>query len=137
MYGAINIDYVGELQRSPEAWDALNVKGHFMVWVLVDLTNTALDTSVPVIEMTEYEAMGWKFYGVERGYLTFYENSNLPEQLDKSKIYEYPKKNKLGDIITNPKRYRYDLSEQDIEQGLAFGKVMEPHVQRTLESQTQ
>lgn len=135
MYAAVHIDDIGHLQRIPEEWDKLNIIGSFMYWYIVDLENTSLDPSIQYIELTKYQAMGWKFYQNNRGYLTFYEGSNLPEQLDKSKIVIHLKKRKDGVIIENPIRYKYELSEEDFDMGRAFGEVMEPYVQRTIESQ--
>ena len=95
MWAAVNIDHIAHLQHKPEEWDLLKIKGSYMHWFILNLEDTSLEKDTPVIELTEYEALGWKFYGVSRGYLTFYEGSNMPEQLDKSKIVKHPKKRKV------------------------------------------
>lgn len=138
MWAAVNIDHIAHLQHKPDEWDALKVKGSYMFWFILNLEDTSLDASVPVIKMTEYEAMGWKFYSaLNQGYLKFYEDSNLFEQLpNKDAIVKHPKKRRDGVVVEWPMRYKYVLSDEDKLQGIAFWKVMEPHVQRAIESQT-
>jgi hypothetical protein len=134
MYAAVHIDDVAHLQANPKVWDELQVCGSFMFWVIMPIDKVPL--SLPYIELTEYEAMGWKFKGVNRGYITVYEDSNLFEQVPFEKWVQHPKKNKTtGNPILKPMRYKYTMTQEDIEQGIAFGQKMEPHVQRALKSQ--
>lgn len=134
MYAAVSIDDIAHLQAYPRKWDALRIKGSYMSWFIINLDETIPDW--PYVQLTEYEAMGWKFYGVNRGYITVYEGSNLFEQIPFEKWVEHPKKSKAtGEPILNPMRYKYTLTPEDVEQGIAFWNKMEPYVQRTLESQ--
>ena len=137
MYAAVHVDDIAHLQNIPEEWDALNIIGSYMYWFVLNLENSSLDPIIPRIPLTEDEAMGWKFYKNDRGYITFYEGSNLVEQLNKENIVEHPKKRRDGVVVAWPMRYKYSFTEDDKYKGLAFGLVMEPHVQRALESQTQ
>lgn len=133
MYAAIHHDDI--VHYTPEQWSALNIKGAYLYWYFVNLDEVTPE--VPYFELTEYEAMGWKFYQQARGYITFYEGSNLFDQLSSENIVESPKKNRFGEIVPKPMKYKYTLSEEDKLQGIAFGKVMEPHVHRALKSQTE
>lgn len=133
MYAAIHHDDI--VHYTPEQWDSLKIKGSYLYWYFVNLEEVSPET--PYFELSEYEAMGWKFYDRPRGYITFYEGSNLFEQLPSEGIVEHPKKNKYGVVIPTPMRYKYTLTEDDKLQGLAFGKVMEPHVHSALKSQAE
>jgi len=134
MYAAVKVDDIAHLQSDPAGWDRLQVCGSFMFWVVMPIKNVS--KSWAHITLTEYEAMGWKFKGVNRGYITVYEGSNLFDQIPFHKWVEHPKKNKVTrEPILNPMRYKYTMTQEDIEQGIAFGQKMEPHVQRALKSQ--
>lgn len=134
MYAAVHIDSVAHLQSNPKGWNDLGVCGSFMFWVIMPIGNVS--PSWKYIELTEYEAMGWKFKGINRGYLTVYEDSNLFEQVPFDKWVKHPKKHKVtGEPLLKPMRYKYTMTLEDIEQGIAFGQKMEPHVQRALKSQ--
>ena len=89
------------------------------------------------IPLTEYEAMGWKFYGVGRGYLKVEPNSPAHLQLPSDKLIHEPRKNRRGEDLNNGHyRYKYILTEEDILQGLAFWNRIQPHVHRATKSQT-
>jgi hypothetical protein len=125
-------------QFTPEQWDSLKLKGSYMYWYFTEVEN--LPEGLPYFEMSEYEAMGWKFYQVTRGFIYVWAHSNLNDQFtpeQKATFIEHPKKNKMGDLVDCAMRYKYELTEEDKLQGLAFGKVIEPYVHRALESQAQ
>jgi hypothetical protein len=134
MYAAVKVDDIAHLQSDPKAWDELQACGAFMFWVIMPI-----DKALPFenhIKLTEYEAMGWKFAGVNRGYITVYEGSNLFDQVPFENWVKHPKKSRAtGEPILNPMRYKYTMTEENTKQGIAFGQKMEPHVQRALKSQ--
>ena len=134
MYAAVHFDSVAHLQSNPKGWDELGACGSFMFWIIMPIGSVL--PSWKYVELTEYEAMGWKFKGINRGYLTVYEDSNMFEQVPFDKWVKHPKKHKVtGEPLLKPMRYKYTMTLEDIEQGIAFGQKMEPHVQRALKSQ--
>ena len=103
MYAAVHFDSVAHLQSNPKGWDDLGVCGSFMFWAIMPIGNVS--PSWKYIELTEYEAMGWKFVGINRGYLTVYEESNLFDQVPFDKWVKHPKKHKVtGEPILKPMR---------------------------------
>lgn len=123
---------------SPEQWDELKIKGSFMFWYFTEVENVPKD--LPYIPMSEYEAMGYKFYDIARGYIYVWAHSNVMDQFtdeQKARFVEHPKRNKMGDLVDCPMRYKYELTEEDKRQADAFWQVMKPYVHSTLESQAQ
>jgi hypothetical protein len=130
MYYAIHVDDLTEKDRIELS--RYNV-GAYLYWVIYKLDCPPNNKH---FLLTEYEAMGWKFYGVARGYIKIEESMPAYSQLPKDKLTLDPRKNKAGNLIESaPVRYRYTFTEDDIKQGIAFWNKMEPHVQRALKSQ--
>jgi hypothetical protein len=123
---------------TPEQWDDLKIKGSFMFWYFTEVEN--VPDGLPYFELSEYEAMGYKFYQVARSFIYVWAHSNVKDQFtseQQARFIEHPKKNKMGDLVDCPMRYKYELTDDDLQQGLSFGKVIEPYVHRALESQAQ
>lgn len=131
MYAASHYSQLKHL--SAEEWDSLKIEGAVDNWFIFKKSNISI--KIKYIEMTEYEAMGWKFARVPRGYFNIYEDANWINQLNKKNLTDNPKKNKQGQIIDKPHRFRYTLNDDDKIQGKAFLEKIEPYVQRTIKSE--
>lgn len=136
MFAGVFIDDICKF--TPEQWDSLKLKGSHLYWYFTEVEN--LPEGLPYFEMSEYEAMGWKFYQISRSFINVWDHSNVKDQFtpeQHARFIEHPKKNKMGSLVDCSMRYKYELTEDDKLQGLAFGKVIEPYVHSALESQAQ
>jgi hypothetical protein len=118
---------------SVDEWDKLSIEGSVNNLFIYKIQNVNLKCKY--IEASEYEAMGWKFAVVPRGYFNIFEDANWINQLNPNNLSLNLKKNRQGQVIDKPARFRYTLDDKDIAQGKAFLEKVDPYVQRTIKSE--
>jgi hypothetical protein len=133
MYAAIHGSKLRKF--TPDQWDSLQSIGAWNNWHIVKIDT--LPKKIKHVLLNEYEAFGWLYAdaAVGRGYFNVFETSSATKYLNKDNLVVNLKKNRLGEILDNPVRFKYNLDDKDYAQAKAFLDKMEPHVQRTAKSE--
>lgn len=133
MYAAIHGSKLKNF--SPLDWDRLNTLGAWNNWHIVKIEN--IPAKIKHVLLTEYEAFGWLYAdaAIGRGYMNMFETASYFKYLNKDNLSINLKKNRLGQVIDKPVRFKYTLDSKDYAQANAFLNRMEPHVQRTVKSE--
>lgn len=133
MYAAIHGSQLTKL--SPQEWDNLNPIGAWNNWHIVNIENVPSKTRH--VCLNEYEAFGWLYADAAtgRGYMNMFETASYFKYLNSDNLKINLKKNRLGEVIDKPVRFKYTLDDKDYAQAKAFLEKMESHVQRTIKSE--
>jgi hypothetical protein len=133
MYAAIHGSKLRKF--TPSDWDNLKTLGAWNNWHIVHLST--LSKKIKYVLLTEYEAFGWLYADAAngRGYFNLFETSSAIKYLNSNNLTVNLKKNKLGQVLDKPVRFKYTLDDKDYAQAKAFLDKMGPHVQRTAKSE--
>lgn len=133
MYAAIHGSNLRKL--TADEWDELAPLGAWNNWHIVKTEN--VPKSIKYVSLNEYEAFGWIYADAAtgRGYMNMFETASYFKYLNKDNLKINLKKNRLGQVIDKPVRFKYTLDDKDYAQAKVFLEKMEPYVQRTVKSE--
>lgn len=133
MYAAIHGSKLKKF--TPSQWDFLQPMGAWNNWHIVKIEN--LPKKIKHVLLDDYEVFGWLYAdaALGRGYFNLFETASAIQYLNKDNLTVNLKKNRLGEILDKPIRFKYTLDSKDYAQAKAFLHKMGPHVQRTAKSE--
>lgn len=88
------------------------------------IINSDSEPQIEFVELTETEALSYMFAELPEGYgrMSVRENTDIYEILKDRPMEKVPQKNKRGDILEGLYKFKYDVTDTDLEHAASLKK---------------